>query len=83
MDALNASGAQTDYAPLPLLYANLMAETAIAYLGLGYSSTYCGPQAHPAGLSQGTETKRPALGGRAFRTSRVGERSEYQTDGSP
>ena len=35
VDALNASGAQTDYAPLPLLSANLMAETAIAYLGRG------------------------------------------------
>ncbi len=35
VDALNASGAHTDYAPLPLLSANLMAETAIAHLGRG------------------------------------------------
>ena len=35
LDALNASGASTDYAPLPLLSANLMAETAIACLGRG------------------------------------------------
>ena len=35
VDALNASGARTDYAPLPLLSANLMAETAIAHLGRG------------------------------------------------
>ena len=33
--ALNASGAQTDYAPLPLLSAMTMAETAIAHLGRG------------------------------------------------
>ena len=35
VDALNASGAHTDYAPLPLLSAMQMAETAIAYLGRG------------------------------------------------
>ena len=35
VDALNASGAQTGCPPLPLLYANLMAETAIAHLGRG------------------------------------------------
>ena len=35
VDALNASGAHTDSAPLPLISANLMAETAIAYLGRG------------------------------------------------
>ena len=33
--ALNASGAQTDYAPLPLISAMNMAETAIAHLGRG------------------------------------------------
>ena len=35
VDALNASGARPDSPPLPLLSANLMAETAIAYLGRG------------------------------------------------
>ena len=35
LDALYASGAQTDFAPLPLLSANLMARDAIAYLGRG------------------------------------------------
>ena len=36
VDALNAaSGASTDYAPLPLLSAMRMAETAIAHLGRG------------------------------------------------
>ena len=35
IDALNASGAHTGCPPLPLLAANLMAETAIAYLGRG------------------------------------------------
>ena len=35
LDALNASGAQTNYAPLPLLSANLMALAAIAHLGRG------------------------------------------------
>ena len=35
MDALNASGAHTDYAPLPLISAMRMAETAIAHLARG------------------------------------------------
>ena len=35
VDALNASGARTGCPPLPLLTANLMAETAIAHLGRG------------------------------------------------
>ena len=35
IDALNASGAHTGCPPLPLLAANLMAETAIAHLGRG------------------------------------------------
>ena len=35
VDALNASGARTGCPPLPLLYANMMAETAISYLGRG------------------------------------------------
>ena len=35
LDALNASGARPGSPPLPLLDANLMAETAIAYLGRG------------------------------------------------
>ena len=35
VDALNASGAHTDYAPLPLISAMSMAQTAIAYLGRG------------------------------------------------
>ena len=35
VDALNASGARPGSPPLPLLYANLMAETAIAHLGRG------------------------------------------------
>ena len=35
VDALNASGARPGSPPLPLLDANLMAETAIAYLGRG------------------------------------------------
>ena len=35
VDALNASGAHTDYAPLPLISAMSMAETAIAHLGRG------------------------------------------------
>ena len=35
VDALNASGARTDYAPLPLISAMNMARTAIAYLGRG------------------------------------------------
>ena len=35
VDALNASGAQTDYAPLPLISAMNMAQTAIAHLGRG------------------------------------------------
>ena len=35
VDALNASGAQTDSAPLPLISAMSMAETAIAHLGRG------------------------------------------------
>ena len=35
LDALNASGASPDSPPLPLLAANLMAETAIAHLGRG------------------------------------------------
>ena len=35
VDALNASGARPDSPPLPLLSANLMAQTAIAYLGRG------------------------------------------------
>ena len=35
MDALNASGARPDSPPLPLLTANLMAETAIDHLGRG------------------------------------------------
>ena len=35
VDALNASGAHTDYAPLPLISANRMAETAITHLGRG------------------------------------------------
>ena len=35
VDALNASGAHTDYAPLPLISAMRMAETAIAHLGRG------------------------------------------------
>ena len=33
VDALNASGARPGCPPLPLLYANMMAETAIAHLG--------------------------------------------------
>ena len=35
VDALNASGAHPDSPPLPLIAANLMAQTAIAYLGRG------------------------------------------------
>ena len=35
VDALNASGAKTDYAPLPLISAMSMATTAIAHLGRG------------------------------------------------
>ena len=35
VDALNASGAHTDYAPLPLISAMNMARTAIAHLGRG------------------------------------------------
>ena len=35
VDALNASGAHTDYAPLPLISAMNMAQTAIAHLGRG------------------------------------------------
>ena len=35
LDALNATGAEADYAPLPLLSANLMARAAIAHLGRG------------------------------------------------
>ena len=35
LDALNASGASPDSPPLPLITANLMAQTAIAYLGRG------------------------------------------------
>ena len=35
VDALNASGAHTDSAPLPLISAMSMAATAIAYLGRG------------------------------------------------
>ena len=35
VDALNASGASTDFAPLPLLSAMTMARAAIAHLGRG------------------------------------------------